>query len=159
MAVILFSKKIDFIEKYTWVKDLFYWNKLQKVQNSKLFANCHVSLDTLYLMIYNTRLLGRFALIFYFNCEQFSLCIQCITKQNFSDLKKKSFQKSNFVPGKFFFNSIIHKPFLGSREVSQKIWAQTVKPFWRLLDANKQTNKQTNKCVLPICVLWSLWHI
>ena len=38
---------------------------------------------------------------------------------------------------------IIHKPSLGLREVPQKIWAQSVQPFWRLLDTNKQTNKRT----------------
>ena len=38
---------------------------------------------------------------------------------------------------------IIHKPFLGSRDVPQKIWARSVQPFWRLLDTNKQTDKQT----------------
>jgi len=40
---------------------------------------------------------------------------------------------------------IIHKSSLGSREVPQKIWAQSVQPFWRLLDTNKQTDVQTPK--------------
>ena len=38
---------------------------------------------------------------------------------------------------------IIHKPFLGPREVPQKMWARSVQPFWRLLDTNEQTGKQT----------------
>jgi len=37
-----------------------------------------------------------------------------------------------------FENSIIHKPSLGSREVPHKIWAQSVQPFRRLLDTNRQ---------------------
>ena len=40
---------------------------------------------------------------------------------------------------------MIHKPSLWSRDVTQKIWARSVQPFWRLLDTNRQTNKQTDK--------------
>ena len=40
---------------------------------------------------------------------------------------------------------IIHKPSLGSLDVPQKIWARSVQPFWRLLDSNRQTDKQTDK--------------
>ena len=36
---------------------------------------------------------------------------------------------------------MIHKPSLGSLDVPQKIWARSVQPFWRLLDTNKQTNR------------------
>ena len=36
---------------------------------------------------------------------------------------------------------IIQKPSLWWRDVPQKIWARSVKPFWRLLDTNKQTDK------------------
>ena len=36
-------------------------------------------------------------------------------------------------------------PFMGSREIPQKIWARSVQSFWRLLDTNRQTNKQTDK--------------
>jgi len=32
-----------------------------------------------------------------------------------------------------------------SHDVPQKIWARSVQPFWRLLDTNKQTDKQTDK--------------
>ena len=35
-----------------------------------------------------------------------------------------------------------HRPSLRSRDVPQKIWARSVKPFWRLLDTNKQTPRQ-----------------
>ena len=64
-----------------------------------------------------SRLLGRFAPIFYFICK---------TKiadfiKNFVDFQ--NFQKSNFDGGKFLENLIIHKPSLGSRNVPQKIWA------------------------------------
>ena len=41
--------------------------------------------------------------------------------------------------------SIIHKPSLLSHDVPQKIWARSVQPFWRLLDTNRQTNRQTDK--------------
>ena len=37
---------------------------------------------------------------------------------------------------------IIYKPSLGSREVPQKIMARSVQPLWRLLDTNKQTDRQ-----------------
>ena len=36
-----------------------------------------------------------------------------------------------------------------------KIWARSVQPFWRLLDANKQTDRQTNKPNLYIDYLRS----
>jgi len=38
---------------------------------------------------------------------------------------------------------MIHKPSLESLDVPQKIWARSVQPFWRLLDTNKQTDRQT----------------
>ena len=47
-----------------------------------------------------------------------------------------------------FFILIIHKPSLGTCEVPEKFWAGSVQPFWRLLDTNKQTNKQTKECSL-----------
>jgi len=40
---------------------------------------------------------------------------------------------------------IIHKPSLGSCEVTRKIWARLVQPFWLLLDANRQTPRQTDR--------------
>ena len=56
-------------------------------------------------------------------------------------------RKSEFVAKtQFLFkNLIIHKPSLGSREFPQKIWARSVQPFGRLLDTNRETNKQTDK--------------
>ena len=40
---------------------------------------------------------------------------------------------------------IIHKPSLGSRDVTQKIWTRSVQPFWRLLDTKKQIKKNFNQ--------------
>ena len=40
---------------------------------------------------------------------------------------------------------IFHKPSLGSLDGPQKIWARSVQPFWRLLDTNKQTDRQTDR--------------
>jgi len=40
----------------------------------------------------------------------------------------------------FFENLIIHKPFLGSREVPTKFWPNRLNRF-----KNKQTNTQTSK--------------
>ena len=40
---------------------------------------------------------------------------------------------------------MIHKPSLESLDVPQKIWGWSVQPFWRFLDTNKQTDKQTDK--------------
>ena len=40
---------------------------------------------------------------------------------------------------------MIHKPSLGSCEVTQKIWSRLVMPFWHLLNTNRQTNRQTTK--------------
>ena len=57
----------------------------------------------------------------------------------------QNFQKSNFDGGKFFENLIIHKPSLGSCEVPQKIWTESVQSFSRLLDTNRQTDKKTDK--------------
>ena len=37
---------------------------------------------------------------------------------------------------------IIHKPSLGWRDVLHKMWARSVQPFWRLLETNKQTDRQ-----------------
>ena len=67
------------------------------------------------------RLFGRFAPIFYFNCEHvlFVYIVKQKQTKNFKDFIKNifvdflNFQISNFVIGKFFENSIIHKPSLG----------------------------------------------
>ena len=96
-------------------------------------------------LISKTRLLGRFAPIFYFNCEHWKT-----KKKNFADIInknrvlsrfKKKLQKIKNFKTQIFKILIIHKPSLGSREFSQKIWARSVQPFWRLLDTNKQTDK------------------
>ena len=87
----------------------------------------------------HTRLLGRFVFIFYFNCEHFVFV--WIVKHNkrnvgvfFKSWIFKIFPKSNFVSGKLLK---IQGP--------KKNWAQSVQPFWRLLDTNKQTDIQTDK--------------
>ena len=46
---------------------------------------------------------------------------------------------------------IFHKPSLGCLDVPQKIWARSVQPFWRLLDTNKQTNRQAKFIYRSIC--------
>ena len=75
-----------------------------------------------------------------------SFCKQCKikTKQNFLDLKNKitgflKISKKYFVWGKFLkiWSSI--KPYVGSREVPQKIWVRLVQPFWYVLI---QTDRQ-----------------
>ena len=53
--------------------------------------------------------------------------------------------KIEFWWSQIFENLIIHNSSAGSREIPQKIWARSVQPFWRLLDTNKQTNKQTDR--------------
>ena len=53
------------------------------------------------------------------------------------------FSKIEFWWRQIFENLIIHKPFLGSRKIPQKIWAQSVQPFRRLLNTNKQTDQQS----------------
>ena len=40
---------------------------------------------------------------------------------------------------------IINKPSLGICKVPHTIWARSVRPFWRLLDINKQTDTQADK--------------
>ena len=99
-----------------------------------------------------SRLLGRFAPIFMLNCEH--VLFVYILKQrwkNFADLKKiADFQT---FKTQIFKISIIHKPSLGSLDVPQKIWARSGQPFWRLLDTNRQTPKQTPKPNLCIDLL------
>ena len=90
---------------------------------------------------------GRYAPIFCFYCEHFLFVY--IVKQ-----KQKSSSKFNanriLLCGKVFEILIIQKPSHGSYEVPHKIWAQSVQPFWRLLDTNKQTDTQTSKVYLYI---------
>ena len=56
--------------------------------------------------------------------------------QNFTKIKK--------FGDKIFENLSIH---LGSCEAPQKICAQSVHPFWRLLDTNRLTNYQTDRYI------------
>ena len=109
--------------------------------------------------MYNTRILERFTPIFYFNCEH--VLFVYIVKQN---KKNRGFQQKISCTFKIFKNLmkiefwwrqifetlITYKPSLGSREVPHKMWARSVQPFWRLLDTNGQTNRQTNKLSLYI---------
>ena len=77
--------------------------------------------------MYNTRLLGLFAPIFYLNCEH--VLFVYILKQK---------QTKKFV-------DFIRKPSLGSRDVPQKIWARSVQPFIGHKQTNIKTNKQTDR--------------
>ena len=84
-----------------------------------------------FIYIY-TRLLGRFAPIFYLNCEHVLFCVHFKTKKK----KISRIFKKNF---KIF---IIHKPSLGLRDVPQKFGPDRLSRFdvyWI------QTNKQTDK--------------
>ena len=89
----------------------------------------------------NTRLLGRFAPIFYSNCEPFLFANieKQATKSSLTSKKIRGFKKfwkSNFDGGKFGkFWSLINLSW-GHCEIPQKNWAGSVRPFWRLLDTN-----------------------
>ena len=86
--------------------------------------------------ILKTRLLGRFAPIFYLNCEHalFVYISKQRRKKHFRILKKNRgfsrikffFTKLKTFKTRFFLNFIIHKPSLWSRDVPQKIWARSV---------------------------------
>ena len=97
---------------------------------------------------------GRYAPIFCFYCEHFLFVY--IVKQ-----KQKSSSKFNanriLLCGKVFEILIIQKPSHGSYEVPHKIWAQSVQPFWRLLDTNKQKDKQTDRQAKFIYILENHW--
>ena len=86
-----------------------------------------------------------------FKLRTCSFCFHFKTKKKkFRILKKNSrifkdiifFTKLKTFKTHFFKIFIIYKPSLWSCDVTQKIWAQSVQPFWRLLDTNKQTPKQ-----------------
>ena len=51
---------------------------------------------------------------------------------------------SKFSENRIFEILIIYKPSQGPCEVPYKIWARSVQPFYRLLDGNRQTNRQAN---------------
>ena len=88
-----------------------------------------------------TRLSGRFAPIFYFNCGLWTLSL-CTNLGDFHKL-----MKIKLCCRLIFKILIIHKPSLGSCEVPQKCWPNRFGCFcvyW--IQTNKQTNnKQTDK--------------
>ena len=56
-----------------------------------------------------------------------------------------NFQNSTFERGKFLkIRSSINLPW-GHVRSNKKMWAQSVQPFWRLMDNSKQTNKKQTK--------------
>ena len=71
----------------------------------------------------------------------------------------KNLMKIEFWWRQIFEILIIHKPSLWSRDVPQKIWARSVQPFWRLLDTNKQTNRQTKFIDIYRCLVLLYWRI
>ena len=87
------------------------------------------------LKILETRHSARLAPIFTFNCEFFLFVYIVKQKQKkFADFVKKFVDFENLLEIKFcwkliFEILIIHKPFLGSCEVPQKIWAGLFQPF------------------------------
>ena len=90
------------------------------------------------------RLSGRFAPIFYFNCEH--VFFVYIVKQNKKYVDFSNFQKSNFVRGKFLkIRLCINLPWgNNARKVPQKIGPDRFSCFDVYLDSNGQTDKQTN---------------
>ena len=88
-----------------------------------------------------TRLTGRFAPILNLNCEHFLFVYfeqqkqikVCEFSKEYSWISKILMQ-IEFCCRQICENLIIHKPSLGSHDVSHKIWAWSVQPFWRLLD-------------------------
>jgi len=65
-----------------------------------------------------------------------------INKENVNKQFFNNFNEIEFCWRQIFEILIIHRPFLGPRDVSHKIWAQSVQPFWHLLDTNGQTSRQ-----------------
>ena len=81
-----------------------------------------------------------------FQLWTFSLCIHCKTKIHWFH-KKKIVDFENLLEieicwRQIFKILIIHKPSLGSCEVPQKTWAESVQPF---SNTNKQTFRQTDR--------------
>ena len=83
------------------------------------------------MIFYNTRLLGRFAPIFYLNCEH--VLFVYILKQSRKKFRGfprfKIFYKNKKLLYTIFLIFIIRKPSLWSHDVPQKIWARSVQPF------------------------------
>ena len=91
---------------------------------------------------------GRFAHItIYLIVNIFSLYVYIVKQKQkmFADFINKFREFSKFNDN--FWS------FMGTCEVPHKMWARSVQPFWRLLDTNRQTNKQTDKLNLYIDVI------
>ena len=94
-----------------------------------------------------------------FICEHF-LCVHYIKKE-FADFIIFFREFSKFYKNKnlIFEILIIHKPFLGSREVPHKTLARSVQPFWRLLDTNKQTERQAKFIYLGVPIKYTCFEL
>ena len=118
--------------------------------HSKVLSSVRFKKNVLFPIVYQTRLLGSLHAHLLFQLGTRTLCIICKTKtnKNFADFIKKNrafskFSKIEFCAWQIFENSIIHKPSLGSPEVPHKVRPGSGQSFWRLLDTNKQTPKQS----------------
>ena len=96
----------------------------------------------------NTRFEGRFVPIFYFNCEH--VLFVYIGKQKFRGFSKKNrgslkFSKSNFVRSKFLKIRSSINLYWGHARSYKKCMPDRFswQLFWRFLDTNKQTDKQS----------------
>ena len=78
-------------------------------------------------------------IFFLFKTKKKKFCRVLKKIRGFSRIFKKFLNLLNT----FFKTFINQKPSLWSRDVPQKIWARSVQPFWRLLNTNRQTNRQT----------------
>ena len=84
-----------------------------------------------------TRLLGRFASIFYFKfCEYF--LFDYIVKQKHK--KILGLNKISWI-FKIFKNRILLEAYFLKFDNPQKSWARLVQSFWRLLDTNRHPSK------------------
>ena len=84
------------------------------------------------IFVFNkTRLLGRLAPMFFFNCEHFLFELCCKTKSTVRGFKKfyENLMTFEFCWRVIFEILIFHKPSLGICEVPQKIRAGWVQPF------------------------------
>ncbi len=105
--------------------------------------------------MYNTRLLGRFAPIFYFHSELTLIVTLKNKEKKFLGFYKKDFKYFYKTKKKLlntnFFNFYHSWTFPGvTQDPPQKIWARSVQPYWRFLETNKQTNITTDKPKLYI---------
>ena len=112
------NTQVNYLHQEIYMASIHLYNRKAKINFSKM------SLYILYCIY--TRLLGRFAPIFYFNCEhilfvyivkQKQTKILRIILKKFRGLSK--FSNIEFWWTQIFENSIIQKPFLGSRETDR----------------------------------------